>query len=400
MARPRVLTVILAGGAGGRLELLTERRAKPAVPYGGSYRLVDFPLSNALHSGFSDVWVVQQFNPVSLSDHLANGRPWDLDRTTGGLLSLQPHRGSAKEGWHQGTADALWRHSGLIREFAPEALVVVSADAVYRLDYDEVVTGHLAEGAAVTMVTTKVEPDDASRYGVVEARGSAVTSYAYKPDEPSGNLVANEVFVFDPAVVTDLLDELAEEAGDDGLEDLGTGLLPRLVEGGRAREHRFEGYWRDVGTVEAYWSSHMDLLGEASPIVLDDPQWPIKTLGGSWGPARVAAGARVSDSMLASGARVAGTVERSVISRGAVLEAGSVVRDSVVLPGATVRAGALVERAVIDDAVEIGRDARVGGAAGADGAGSAGSVALVGCASRLPEGTVLAAGARYPQPGD
>jgi glucose-1-phosphate adenylyltransferase len=390
VARPRILMLVLAGGAGGRLELLTDSRAKPAVPYGGTYRLIDFPLSNALHSGISDVWVLQQFNPVSLSDHLANGRPWDLDRTTGGLLVLQPHRGTAKEGWHQGTADALWRHSELIRDFAPDALVVVSADAVYKLDYDAVVTQHLADsGAAVTMVTTEVEPDDAARYGVVQVSGGKVTEYVYKPDEPSGSLVCNEVFVFDPVPVLDLLDELAETADEDGLQDLGVALLPQLVDSGKAREYRFEGYWRDCGTVESYWSSHMDLLADESPIVLDDPEWTIKTLGGYRGAARVFQGAQVSDSMLSPGCRVAGTVENSVIAPGVRVEAGAVVRASVLLPGTVVRAGAVVERAIVDDGVEVGRDARIGGA---------GDVALVGRAAHVPDGFVVEAGGRYPEP--
>ena len=199
MAPPRILVVVLAGGAGGRLELLTRSRAKPAVPYGGTHRLIDFPLSNCLHSGMSDVWIIEQQNPVSLSNHLSNGRPWDLDRTTGGLLVLHPRRGDETEGWHQGTADALWRQSGLIREHAPEQLVVVSADAVYRLDYDAVVQQHRDSGAAATFVTSEVDPPDAHRYGVVQVAEGRVTDYVYKPEAPRGNVVSNEVYVFEPA---------------------------------------------------------------------------------------------------------------------------------------------------------------------------------------------------------
>ncbi|HET9901085.1 MAG TPA: sugar phosphate nucleotidyltransferase, partial [Actinomycetes bacterium] len=166
-SRPRILVVVLAGGAGGRLELLTENRAKPAVPYAGKYRLIDFSLSNARNSGVEDVWVTQQFHPASLADHLANGRPWDLDRTVGGLQVLSPHLGSDRAGWHHGPADALWRQVPLVRDYQPDALVVVSADAVYRLDYGDVVTRHRESGASVTMVTTEVPADDAGRYGVV-----------------------------------------------------------------------------------------------------------------------------------------------------------------------------------------------------------------------------------------
>ncbi len=220
MTRVRTLVLVLAGGAGGRLELLTHDRAKPAVSFAGTHRLIDFPLSNCHNAALQDVWVSQQFNPVSLSDHLANGRPWDLDRTDGGLLILHPRQGhDGRGGFPSGTADALWRAAPMIREFAPEALVVLSADAVYRQDYGALVEEHMAAGAKVTIVTTEVEPDDAARYGVVQVKGGAVTGYEYKPDEPEGNLVANEVFVFRPDPLLDTLEELADEAGEDGLED-------------------------------------------------------------------------------------------------------------------------------------------------------------------------------------
>src|SRR5215218_7511124 len=185
MALPRILVLVLAGGAGGRLELLTEHRAKPAVPFAGVYRLIDFPLSNCQHSAIADVWVSVQFHPTSLADHLSNGRPWDLDRTTDGLMTLPPHQGTARGGWHEGTADSLWRNAGLIRDFRPDALVVASADAVYQLDYREVAEAHLGSDAEVTMVTTEVASDDATRYGIVQVDGERVVDYAYKPDEPA-----------------------------------------------------------------------------------------------------------------------------------------------------------------------------------------------------------------------
>ena len=394
MPRIRTLVIVLAGGAGGRLELLTRERAKPAVPFAGTHRLIDFPLSNCHNAGLSDVWISQQFNPISLSDHLANGRPWDLDRTIGGLLTLQPRLGHGdRGGFQRGTADALWRNAPLIREHGPEALVVLSADAVYAQDYGALVEEHMATDAAVTMVTTEVDPDDADRYGVVQVEGGKVVDYAYKPDGPAGNLVANEVFVFRPEPLLETLEQLAGEAGEDGLEDLGHGLLPRLVEAGGARELRFGGYWRDVGTVDAYWESHQDLLGDAPPIELDDPAWPILTHAALLrASARVERGAAIEDSLVAPAARVAGELERSVVGRGAVIEAGAVVRDSVVLPGAVVRSGATVARAVLDDGVEIGRDAVVG----EDG----GEIALVGLRASVEAGTKIAAGGRFPEVED
>lgn len=363
MASPRTLVVILAGGAGSRLELLTHTRAKPAVPYGGHYRLVDVVLSNCHHSGLSDVWLTQQTNPVSLSDHLNGGRPWDLDRTRGGLLVLSPRqdKDTGKGGFAQGTADVLWRHTELIRAFDPEALMVVSSDAVYALDYELVVRGHLDGDADVTMVTTRVDPDDASRYGVVQAEGGRITDYAYKPEEPASDLVTNEVFVFTPGPLLDLLDELGEAAGDDGLEDLGDDVLPRLVDSGRAREHRFDGYWRDLGTIDAYWSAHMDLLDDEPPFDPGDRGWPLVTVGGDDRAARVRPGAHVDGALLSPGCDVSGTVRRSVLSPGVVVEAGAEVVDSVLLHDCVVRSGARVRRAVLDQGVEVAGGRSVGG---------------------------------------
>jgi glucose-1-phosphate adenylyltransferase len=392
MPRTRTLVVVLAGGAGGRLELLTHERAKPAVPFGGTHRLIDFALSNCHNAALHDVWVSQQFNPKSLSDHLSNGRPWDLDRTLGGLLTLQPRLGpDERTGFQQGTADALWRNSPLIREFAPEALVVLSADAVYAHDFGALVAEHVEAGAELTMVTTEVDPEDASRYGVVQVDAGAVRDYVYKPGDPQGNLIANEVFVFRPGPLLDTLDELAEQAGDDGLGDLGDELLPRLVEAGGVREHRFDGYWRDVGTVPAYWEANRDLLGESPAIDLDDPRWPMLTHAPfPQAAASVLRGAEIDESRIAPGARVAGTVERSVVGRGAVVEAGATVRDSILLPGARVGAGATVTRAILDDGVEVARGVSVGEADG--------EIAMAGL--RVTVRDDLPAGGRFPQPDD
>src|SRR5688572_22685315 len=296
MALPRILVLVLAGGAGGRLELLTEQRAKPAVPFGGVYRLIDFPLSNCQHSGIADVWVSVQFHPTSLSDHLANGRPWDLDRTFGGLMMLPPFQGTERGGWVTGTANLLWRQADLIREYGPDALVVVSSDAVYKLDYREVVAAHLDSGAEVTMVTT-------------------------------------EVFVFTPGATLDRLEVLEDELGDDGLEDLGSHLLPAQTRAGLARAHPLEGYWRDVGTIPAYWQAHRDFLAEEPPIDLDDRAWPLHTRGGRHSAARILRGAVVDESLVSGGTRIGGEVRGSVLSPGVVVEAGATVVDSVLLPG-------------------------------------------------------------------
>lgn len=389
MALPRILVLVLAGGAGGRLELLTERRAKPAVPFGGVYRLIDFPLSNCQHSQLADVWVSVQFHPTSLSDHLANGRPWDLDRTTGGLLTLPPFQGTDRGGWHTGTADSLWRNAELVRAYDPDALVLVSSDAVYTLDYREVAEEHLGSGAEVTMVTTEVAPDDASRYGIVQVDGDKVTDYAYKPDEPATTTATNEVFVFSPGPTLDRLEALAADAGDDGLDDLGSQLLPDQTRDGLARAHRLQGYWRDVGTIPAYWEAHRDFVTAKPPFDLDDPAWPLHSRGGRHSAARVLAGAEVDGSLISGGTRVGGSVRGSVLSPGVVVEEGATVVDSVLLPGVRVRSGAVVTRAVLDDLVEVGEGASVGGD---------GDITLVGRQARVAPDSEVLAGARLPDP--
>jgi glucose-1-phosphate adenylyltransferase len=390
MALPRILVLVLAGGAGGRLELLTEQRAKPAVPFAGVYRLIDFPLSNCQHSAIPDVWVSVQFHPTSLSDHLANGRPWDLDRTSGGLMMLPPFQGTDRGGWVSGTANLLWRQADLIREYDADALVVVSSDAVYKLDYREVVEAHLGSGAEVTMVTTEVAAEDASRYGIVQlGDGDRISDYAYKPDEPATTTATNEVFVFTPDATLNRLEALDDELGADGLEDLGSHLLPAQTRDGRARAQPLEGYWRDVGTVPAYWQAHRDFLSAEPPIDLDDPAWPLHTRGGRHSAARILSGAVVDESLISGGTRVAGEVRGSVLSPGVVVEKGATVVDSVLLPGVRVRAGARVVRAVLDDRVDVGEQAVVGGDD---------DVTLVGRRARVEAGHEVAPGARLPDP--
>jgi glucose-1-phosphate adenylyltransferase len=392
MALPRILVLVLAGGAGGRLELLTENRAKPAVPFAGVYRLIDFSLSNCEHSRIADVWISVQFHPTSLSEHLSNGRPWDLDRTSGGLMTLPPFQGTERGGWASGTADALWRQAELIRAFDPDALVVVSADAVYKLDYREVADGHLGSGAEVTMVTTEVAADDASRYGIVQVGDDGrITDYEYKPDEPATTTATNEVFVFSPKETLDRLEALEDEVGEEGLEDLGTHLLPAQTKDGLARAHRLEGYWRDVGTIPAYWQAHRDFLSAEPPIDLDEASWPIHTRGGRHSAARILKSAVVDESLISGGTRVAGEVRGSVLSPGVVIEPGATVVDSVLLPGVRVRSGASVTRAVLDDGVDIGKRAVVGGD---------GDITLVGHRAQVGAGTEMAAGTRYPEPED
>jgi glucose-1-phosphate adenylyltransferase len=358
--RPKVLALVLAGGEGGRLDVLTNERAKPALPYGGVYRLVDFPLSNCRHSGVTDVWVLQQYHPYSLTEHLANGRPWDLDRTHGGLRVVHPYLGRSESGWYEGNADAIYRNKTDIDAFGADLLLVLSADHVYKLDYGVVIDGHVSAGADVTMVTTEVPREEARRFGVVEVDDGRVHAFDYKPDDPQSGLVTTEVFVYDAEALMAILDELAEGDDDSGLEDFGHELLPRLVAAGRAREHRLDTYWRDVGEIDSYWEGHMDLLAREPRLVLDDPAWPILTWSTQRPPARIEGSARIEESLVSPGCTVRGDVARSVLAPGVVVEKDAVVRDSVLLHETVVARGASVDRAILDCNVCVAGDAQVG----------------------------------------
>jgi glucose-1-phosphate adenylyltransferase len=381
----RVLVLILAGGEGGRLGPLTEERAKPALPFGGTYRLIDFPLSNCVHSGLNDVWVLQQYEPHELTNQLAGGRPWDLDRTRGGFRIVHPYLGDRESGWYGGNADALQRNRQLIGEFDPELLLVLSADHVYKADYTKLIEEHLASDGAVTMATTEVPVDEASRYGVLEVGGDQIVSgFEYKPDHPKTGTVTTEVFLYDTGILLDTLAELDEEGGEEGLQDFGDELIPRLVSEGRARAWDLDGYWRDVGTPESYWQAHMDLLAAEPPIILDDPAWPILTAGLQRPPARIERSARIDSSWVAPGAIVGGHVERSVLGPGVAVADGAVLRDSVLFHDVRVERGATLERVIVAESAQIGEDANVG-----DGCGD---VTLIGGKAVVQKSESVAAG--------
>lgn len=362
MTRPSVLALVLAGGEGSRLGSLTDERAKPALPFAGTYRLIDFPLSNCLHSGIGDVWVIQQYEPHELTKQLANGRPWDLDRTRGGLRILHPYLGDSESGWYEGNADAIYSNRQVIADQDPDVLLVLSADHVYKLDYSEVVAHHLDSGAAVTMVTTSVPKEEASRYGVVRVDGDGrVSEFEYKPEAPGSDVITTEVFAYEARSLLRTLDELAEEGDGSSIRDFGHELLPRLVAEGAARAFELDGYWRDVGTVDSYWEAHMELLADEPPLTLDDPAWPILTMGLQRPPARIEGSATIDGCLVAGGSHVRGTVARSVIGPGVVVEEGAEVRDAVLLHDSYVGARARVTRAIVDEEANVREDTVVGG---------------------------------------
>ncbi len=364
------------------------------MPYGGMYRLIDFPLSNCMHSGIEDVWVIQQYQPHGLNDYVSNGRPWDLDRTYGGLRILHPHLGDEEGGFHQGNADAIWRNARLIREYDPDVLLVLSSDHVYKLDYRDVVAHHLDGGRNVTLVVTEVRDDDPSRFGVVVVgKDGSVSEYDYKPDDPKTTTVATEVFAFDPTALLDRLEHLADSPDDDdegsSLEDLGDDVLPWMVEQKNATAFRLPGYWRDLGTIEAYWGAHMDLLNEPPDIDLGGTDWPVRTVATQRPPARVHSSAAIEDALLSPGCSVHGRATRSVLAPGVVVEEDAVVSDSVLLQDCVVKAGATVERSIVDGNVRVGRDARVGSATAGE---TEDGLVVIGMGAKIENGSTVEPG--------
>ncbi|WP_369792961.1 glucose-1-phosphate adenylyltransferase family protein [Kocuria sp. ZOR0020] len=333
---PKTLALILAGGKGSRLGELTEHKVKPALPIAGTYRLIDVSMSNLMHSHISDVWVVQQYLPHSLNVHLANGRPWDFDRTHGGLHVLPPFQGAEGEGFAQGNSDSIFRQRELIQEFDPDLVLVLSADHLYTINFLDVIDTHVRQHADLTVVTTEVA-EDASRYSVVQTdtQGSVV-DFQYKPQEPAGHLVAGEMFLFRADSLLEALDALHTERGE--LGDYGEDLLPWFVANRTVVEHRLDGYWMDLGTLQSYWTAHMQILDDDGA-TLDDPHWPILSAQPQLLPARVADSAQISHSMIAAGSRVAGVVEHSVVGTGAVIEDGAVVRTAFCWTGCTLAQG-------------------------------------------------------------
>lgn len=368
MARSNVLALVLAGGQGGRMDVLTQHRAKPALPYAGVYRLIDISLSNLRNSGISDVWLVVQYETQSIAEVVAGGRPWDLDRSHGGLRIIPPQQeaGSDEGVWHEGNADAIYQNRDLIRHSNPDVLLVMSADHIYKLDFDDVIDQHLATGAGVTLVSTEVPMDQASNHGTIEVdKQGKVTRFDYKPEQPRSNIVTTEVFAYDPALVIETLERLSGQktsASDkrSGLEDFGQELLPELVKDGHVHDFRLPGYWKDVGRPETYFQSHMELLDAHPDLDLDDPGWPIFTLSPQRLPARFEDTARIGQSLISPGCHIAGRVQRSVLGPGCILEAGATVRDSIIMHDTVVRAGATVQFAIVDSDVTIGKEAKIG----------------------------------------
>ena len=350
-----VLAVILAGGEGERLSILSALRAKPAVPFAGKYRIIDFTLSNCVNSEITDIVVLTQYNPRSLNDHIGAGRPWDLDRNVGGVRILQPYitRGRSTD-WYRGTADAVYQNMNVIEQSGADTVVVLAGDHIYKMDYRPFMVLHRRRRADVTIAVRPVPTDDAHRFGILALDAEdRVVDWQEKPAQPKSNLASMGIYVFSRRA-------LAEWLGDDR-GDFGRDVIPAMLAGNaRVFGYRYDGYWQDVGTVHSYWQAHMDLLDERPELDLYDKNWLIHTRSEERAPAKVGPTASVHRSLVSHGCVIYGTVERSVLSPGVRVEVGAVVRDSIVMFDTTVRAGAVVDRTILDKEVSIGPNAIIG----------------------------------------
>ena len=350
-----MVTLILAGGEGERLSILSQVRAKPGVPFGGKYRIIDFTLSNVVNSGLTDVGILTQYAPRSLIDHIGVGRPWDLDRSRGGVALLQPFigRGRARD-WYRGTADAVLQNLDFIADRDPELVLVLAGDHVYKMDYRPFLALHREKRAEVTCAVRTVPIEEAHRFGILSVdEEGRVTAFVEKPDDPPSNLVSMGVYVFSWPLLRELLtvDRV----------DFGRDVLPAMVaDGRRVYGYEFAGYWQDVGTVESYWRTSLDLLSDDPGIELNDLGWLIYTKSEDRPPARIGPEAIVSRSMISHGCVVDGRVEHSILSPGVRVAAGATVRDSIVMFDAEIGPGAILDRAIVDKEAWIGSDARIG----------------------------------------
>lgn len=354
------VAMILAGGQGSRLGALTKNVAKPAVPFGGKYRIIDFPLSNCVHSGINTVGVLTQYQPLELNRYIGNGNPWDLDRSHGGVYVLPPYQ-SAKAGeWYKGTANAIYQNLSFLESFKPENVLILSGDHIYKMHYGEMLKAHKESGAAVTIAVMPVPWEEASRFGImnVDEEGT-ITDFEEKPAEPKSNLASMGIYIFTYEVLKKYLE--ADERDPSSANDFGKNIIPTMLENGEKMvSFRFEGYWKDVGTIHSLWEANMDLVDQPPKFDLNDRSWNIYSRNMALAPHYVGQNAKITNSTVTEGCFIDGEIKHSVIFGGVELGEGSVVSDSVIMPGAKIGKNVVIEKAVIGADAVIGDGAKVG----------------------------------------
>ncbi len=357
------IAMLLAGGQGSRLYVLTGDVAKPAVPFGGKYRIIDFPLSNCTNSGIDTVGVLTQYKPLELNSYIGSGQPWDMDRMDGGVHILPPYMQEGEKGtWYKGTANAIYQNIGFVDMYDPDYVVILSGDHIYKMNYSKMVQAHKASSAACTISVMEVPWDEAPRFGIMAVDGEdRIVEFQEKPREPKSNLASMGIYVFSWKL---LRQYLTEDEADPGSEnDFGKNIIPNMLrDGQRMAAYRFVGYWKDVGTLESLWDANMDMLSTDSGLDVADASWPIYARSVSAPPAFLGRHAMVKHSAFNRGSNIDGTVENSVLSPDVTVGEGARVSYSVVLPGTVIEPGAVVEYAILGEGCRVGKNCHVGAA--------------------------------------
>ena len=352
--------MILAGGQGSRLGILTKNVAKPAVPFGGKYRIIDFPLSNCAHSGIDTVGVLTQYQPLELNTYIANGQSWDLDRSTGGVYVLPPYTSADKGEWYKGTANAIYQNLSFIAQFDPKYVVILSGDHIYKMDYNKMVQQHKKAGADATIAVIEVPWEQASRFGIMNTDEEMnIVEFEEKPQNPKNNLASMGVYCFSWDVLKKYLTE--DENDPDSDNDFGKNIIPAMLRDGlKMVAHRFDGYWKDVGTIQSLWEANMELLDDDPGCRLDDDDWRIYSKNPIKPPHYVSPGAKLKNSYITEGCEIYGEVEHSVIFEGVTVEEGAKVEDSIIMPGAKIGKDAFVYKSIVGAGVTVGEKAVIG----------------------------------------
>ncbi len=360
MRKKEWIAMLLAGGQGSRLYSLTKNLAKPAVPFGGKYRIIDFPLSNCVNSGIDTVGVLTQYQPLVLNEYIGSGQPWDLDRQEGGVFVLPPYQKSSGSDWYTGTANAIYQNVPFIERYDPEYVLILSGDHIYKMDYAKMLKFHKEKQADCTIAVLQVPMEEASRFGIMNTQEDGrVYEFEEKPAHPKSNLASMGIYIFTWKKLLKYLEEDAKTAGS--ANDFGKNIIPNMLGAGEQMyAYAFDGYWKDVGTIDSLWEANMDLLDPKVPLSLYDPEWKIYARNLALPPHYIAKGAQVQNSMVTEGCIIEGAVDFSVIFAGVTIEEGAVVRDSIIMPGSVVKKGAVVDYSIVAENAVIAEGAVVG----------------------------------------
>lgn len=362
LAQKECVAMLLAGGQGSRLYALTSVMAKPAVPFGGKYRIIDFPLSNCVNSGIDTVGVLTQYQPLVLNDYIGNGQPWDLDRSYGGVHILSPYQAKHGSEWYKGTANAIYQNLPFIRRYNPEYVLILSGDHIYKMNYDKMLDFHKKNGADVTVATIRVPMSEASRFGIVNAASDGrIEQFEEKPANPKSDLASMGIYIFSADKLYKYLEK--DETNPESSNDFGKNVLPdMLANGEKMYAYVFSGYWKDVGTIDSLYEANMDLLGNPPVFDIADYSWKIHSRNPIAPPHYIGETGKVCESLVALGCEVNGTVKNSILSSNVTIEKGAVVEGSVVFAGCVIKSGARVINSIIDEEVSVGENAVVGAA--------------------------------------